>query len=61
MEEILYFTLTGILVYLLADWIIRRIERSRGRVLEQRQVVFFAIFLILILVAFEIVPRIVGN
>lgn len=61
MIEILYFTLTGILVYFLADWIVRKIEQSRGTVLPQRQVVFFAVFLVLILLAFEIVPRLAGN
>lgn len=52
--EILLFTLVAIVIYLVADWIVRRIEATRGMVLKQRQVVFFAIFLVLALVSFRV-------
>ena len=41
--EIVVFTLNAIVIYGLSDWIVRTIERRRGEVLKNRQVVFFAI------------------
>jgi len=52
--EILVFTLNGIFIYLFSDWVIRVIEEKRGAALKQRQVVFFIVFLVLILVSFRI-------
>ena len=54
MTEILFFTLNAIVIYFLADWIVRMIEARRGEVLKQRQVVFFAIILVLALVTFRL-------
>ena len=56
--EILVFTLNAIFVYLFSDWIIRTIEKKRGEVLKYRQVVFFAVFLILVLVSFQMLRSI---
>ncbi len=53
MTEILLFTLNAIVIYLLADWILRQIEARRGEVLKQRQAVFFVIILALALVSFQ--------
>ena len=55
--EIVLFTLNGIVVYLLSDWILRLIEQKRGAVLPQRQVVFFVIFLVLALLSFQLLRR----
>lgn len=52
--EILIFTLNAVVVYLLSDWVVRRIEAVRGEVLKQRQVVFFVIFLALALISFRL-------
>jgi hypothetical protein len=59
--EIVYFTLVAILLYLLADWILRRIEAYLGRALEQRTVVFFVILLILALVGFAAIRAFVAE
>jgi hypothetical protein len=59
--EIVYFTLVAILLYLLADWILRRIEAYLGRALEQRTVVFFVILLILALVGFAAIRAVVAE
>jgi hypothetical protein len=59
--EILIFTLNAIFVYLFSDWIIRVIEEKeekRGAALKQRQVIFFVVFLVLILVSFQILRTI---
>jgi hypothetical protein len=51
--EILLFSANGILVYLLANWIVRIIAEKRGGDLPYRQVVFFIVFFALILISFE--------
>jgi hypothetical protein len=53
MMEIVIFTLNAIVVYLVADWIVRLIEAKRGEALKRRQLVFFGIFLTLALVTFQ--------
>jgi len=58
MMEIIVFTLNAILVYLLADWIIRVIEKKTGEVLKYRQVIFFAVFLSLALISFNVLRTI---
>jgi hypothetical protein len=50
--EILIFTLNAIFVYLFSD------EEKRGAALKQRQVIFFVVFLVLILVSFQILRTI---
>jgi surface polysaccharide O-acyltransferase-like enzyme len=60
MMEILVFTLNAIFVYLFSDWIIRTIEEKRGAALKHRQVVFFIVFLILVLVSFQLLQSIFG-
>ena len=57
MMEIVVFTLNAIVVYFVSDWILRVIEQRRGALLPQRQVVFFAIFLFLALVSFQLLRR----
>ena len=54
MMEILAFTATAIVIYLLADRILRAIEQKRGEVLKQRQAVFFVIILVLALISFRL-------
>ena len=44
MSELVLFTLNAIVIYLLSDWILRVIEKRRGAVIKQRQIVFFVIF-----------------
>lgn len=58
MLEILVFTLNAIIIYFLADWILRTIEVRRGEVLKQRQLVFFAIILVLALVSFRVLKAV---
>lgn len=60
MTELIIFTLNAILIYLLADWLVRVIERLRGETLKQRQVVFFAIFLCLALASFALLRNLLG-
>jgi hypothetical protein len=43
--EFLVLALIAIGLYLLSDWLLRRIEAAAGRVLEHRSLIFFAILL----------------
>ncbi len=58
MMEVVLFTLNAIVIYLLADWIIRLMEARRGEALKNRQVVFFIIFLSLALITFQVLQSI---
>ena len=59
--EILVFTLNAIVIYFLADWIVRMIEAKRGEVLKQRQIVFFAVFLVLALITFRLLRELLTS
>ena len=60
MSDLILFTLNAIIIYLLSDWILRRIEAFRGGVLPQRQVVFFVIFLVLAMSSFTLLRNLLG-
>jgi len=59
--QIVVFTLNAIVIYFLADWIVRIIETRRGEVLKQRQVIFFAIFLVLALASFQFLRKLLAT
>jgi predicted PurR-regulated permease PerM len=61
MSDLILFTLNAIVIYLLADWLVRKLEQQRGTALKQRQVVFFVIFLSLALLSFAVLRRILGT
>jgi hypothetical protein len=50
-----YFTLTAVLLYLVADRALRGIESAVGHSLEYRSVVFFAILLTLAMGTFALI------
>lgn len=60
MTELLLFSLNAIVIYLLSDWLLRLIEKRRGEVIKQRQVIFFVIFLTLALVSFRLLKMLLG-
>lgn len=53
--EIVYFTITAIVLYVVSDWALRRIEALAGRQFEHRTLIFFAIILSLALVSFGLI------
>ena len=59
--EILLFTLNAIIIYLLADWIIRTLEKRKGQVLKNRQIIFFVVFLALALISFNLLPMLLTS
>jgi hypothetical protein len=58
--DVVYFTVVAVALYLAADWLLERIERSRGKRFENRQVAFFAIILPLALAAFWLARALSG-
>jgi hypothetical protein len=59
--EILYFTLVAVGLYLFSDWLLRQIEARRGKPLEHRSIIFFAILLTLAVISFELIQRFAGD
>ena len=55
----IYYTVTGVVLYFVSDWILERIEFAMGRRLEYRTLVFFVIILILAVGSFRIIDAIV--
>jgi len=53
--EVIIFTLVAILLYVVSDQLLNRLEQYLGRRLPQRSLVFFAILLTLSLVAFSLI------
>ena len=51
--DIALFAVTGIIVYLLSDWIVKTIDKQRAEPLQNRQLIFFIVFFGLILLSFE--------
>lgn len=57
----IYFTLTAIILYLVADWLLRQMENRAGRRFEYRTLVFFGLLLGLALVSFGAIRRLSGE
>jgi hypothetical protein len=58
--EIVYFTATAIILWLVADWAVDRMEAMAGRRLKHRTILFFFILLGLALGAFHLISRFTG-
>jgi hypothetical protein len=59
--EAIYFTVVAIVLYVLADWLLVRIEVATGKVLEHRSLIFFAILMTLALTSFWLIRLYTGN
>jgi zinc transporter ZupT len=59
--EFVYYTIAGIVLYLGSDWILNRIELSRGKRFEHRTAVFFVIILVLAVVSFRIIEHLTSQ
>jgi len=58
--QAIYFTLAGIALYFISDWIVQRIEIARGERLEHRTLLFFVIITTLALASFSLIQRFTG-
>jgi len=59
--SIIYFTAVAVLLYLVSDWILNRIEVAAGKRFEYRSLIFFAILLVLALTTFSLIQVYTGN
>jgi hypothetical protein len=59
--EIIYFTLTAILLYLASDWILRRMETAAGKRFEKRSLIFFAILMTMAVTSFTLIRNLTGQ
>ena len=59
--EFVYYTIAGIVLYLLSDWILLQIEKWRGEAFEQRTLIFFAIILVLALSSFKAIETLTSG
>lgn len=53
--EIVYYTVIGIGLYFVSDWILDRIETVRRKRLKNREIIFFVIILTLAIVTFQMI------
>jgi hypothetical protein len=59
--EAVYFTLAAIVLYLVSDRILDRIEVARGARFEHRSLVFFGILLGFSLIGFAVIRQLSGS
>ncbi len=52
--EILLFTLVAIILYQVADGLLKAIEKRKGKLLENRSLIFFVIITVLALTTFNL-------
>ena len=57
----LYYTITAVLLYILSDWILNRIESYYGKRFQYRSAIFFVIIMTLAVGSFEMIDRIIGE
>ncbi|MDD5384754.1 MAG: hypothetical protein PHG89_07735 [Gallionella sp.] len=50
--EVIYYTLVATGLYFISDWILDRIEVSRGERFKNRSIIFFVIILVLAFLSF---------
>lgn len=60
MQYIMY-TITAVILYLLADWMLNQIEIAIGKRLAYRSVVFFIIIFSLAIISFELLDQMFGE
>lgn len=56
-----YFTIVAVVLYVVSDLILDRIEVAAGRRFENRSIIFFAILMILALISFSLIRTYTGN
>ncbi len=57
MLQAIAYTVAAVVLYAVSDWILNQIEIKRGKRLEHRSLVFFAIILALALGTFSLLER----
>jgi hypothetical protein len=57
--EAVYYTVTGIVLYFIADRVLRSLEARAGRIFQHRTLIFFFLLLSMALVSFAVIRRFV--
>ena len=57
MLDLVAYTVAGVALYFVSDWLLNQIEIRRGARFENRSLVFFAIIMVLALGLFELIKR----
>jgi len=60
MLEILSYTIAAIILYVVSDWLLERLELSAGRRFEYRSLIFFFILSFLALSSFTLIRHFLG-
>ena len=55
------YTVAGLVLYFLSDWILNQVEIRRGQRFENRSVVFFVIILTLAAVVFSLIDYLMAT
>ena len=55
MLNLLAYTIAGLLLYWLSDWILNQLEIRRGERFPNRTVIFFVIIMVLAVVVFNLI------
>ena len=53
--EIFYFTIAAAILYVAADWILKRMEVAAGKRFEKRSLIFFAILMTMAVTSFTLI------
>ena len=53
--QFVYYTIAALVLYVLSDWILIRIETFHGDRLKYRSVIFFVIILVLAVSSFKVI------
>ena len=59
--QYLMYTITAVILYLLADWMLNQIEIAVGNRLKYRSVVFFVIIMVMALISFNLLDQMFGE
>ena len=59
--EIFYFTLAAAILYVAADWILKRMETAAGKRFEKRSLIFFAILMTMAVTSFALIRSLTGQ
>ena len=59
--EIFYFTIVAAILYVAADWILKRMEVAAGKRFEKRSLIFFAILITMAVTSFALIRTLTGQ
>ena len=59
--EIIYFTLAAAILYVAADWILKRMETAAGKRFEKRSLIFFVILMTMAVTSFALIRSLTGQ